>query len=47
MLERDMHEQRQSLLREIEQIRMREEALHKQEEVIHEMVSGKCLLEFY
>ena len=42
MLEREMHDQRQSLLREIDQIRMREEALHKQEQAIHEIVSA-CL----
>ena len=40
MLEREMHEQRQSLLSEIEKIRVREEALHKQEQVIQEIVSS-------
>ena len=39
MHEKEMHEQRQNLLREIEQLRMREETLHKQETIIHETVS--------
>nr|CAB3264553.1 oral-facial-digital syndrome 1 protein homolog [Phallusia mammillata] len=40
-LERDMHDQRQSLLRELDQIRIREEALHQKEQFINQMENMK------